>query len=369
MDNCQTYLLSEVVDNLLIDRQISKKKYMAAYMVMAKKEWQKLFRNTIWEVQSKWMTLKKGSPFNYIDKPEGASRILSISVEDRCKLIQPLFYNPQLNVLDKPAQKKCGCKVDCGCGGVCESASSMTYTTKVIFTINGTDYYEKSWLEVCKNGDVLEYKETPTKKYNNTTGDGGDFNNDYNDDYDIEAAPFSDYTVVTVKSQRKICKLEVKECGCPVETEENAQILNDSCGCNLNFSCTGKRKHCRQYFENIDNNYFGEVKMGECGTKIYYRPSPQWKKVSDVEFPEFLLVSYQTNGLNVPDEVMVPDYALDAIETGIYWRSIRFNTSVPSSTKDDAKYQYQMEVDKVVSYMNPVSLIELGKIQDIQIRW
>lgn len=369
MPTCDTYLLSGVVDNFLIDRQISKKKYYAAYMVMAKKEWQKLFQNTLWEVQSKWMTLKKGSPYNYIDLPQRVSRLLSVSVEDKCKLIQPLFYNPQLNILDKPVERKCGCKKDCGCGGVCESANSMTYTTKLVFSINGVDYYEKIWMETCPNGDVLEYRETPTKQYNNTTGDGGDFNDDYNDDYDIESAPFSDYTVVTVKSQRKVCKLEVAECGCPVETEANANLLNESCGCNLNFGCSGKRRHCRQYFENIDNNYYGEVKLSECGNKIYYRPSHNWRKVSDVEFPEFLLVSYQTNGLDVPDEVLVPDYALDTLVSGVYWRSIRFNTAIPAVTKQEAYYQYEMEVAKLTGFLNPISLIELGKVQNIKISW
>ena len=369
MPGCDTYFLSEVVDNFMIDRQISKKKYQAAYMVMAKKEWQKLAQNTIWEVQSKWMTLKKGSPYNYIDVPERVSRLLSVSVEDKCKLIQPLFYNPQLNIVDKPAQKKCGCKADCQCGGVCESANSMSYTTKLIFSINGTDYYEKIWMETCPNGDVLEYKETPTKQYNDTTGDGGDFNDDYNNDYDIATAPFSDYTIVTVKSQKKICKLEVLPCGCPAETEANQELLTSNCGCNLTFGCTLKRRRCREYFQNIDNNYFGEVKLSECGTKIYYRPSPYWNRVSDVEFPDFLLVSYQTDGINPVGETLVPQYALDALTAGIYWRSVRFNPAYSRASKDDAFFQYKMECDNLVQFMNPISLIELGKIQDIAIRW
>jgi hypothetical protein len=369
MSNCQTYFLSGVVDNLMIDRAISKKKYFAAYMVMAKKEWQKLFRGTLWEVQSKWMPMKNGEPYNYVDVPDGTSRILSVSVEDRCGLIQPLFYNVQLNVVSKPKTKNCGCKQDCNCGGCCEAASSMSYTTKVVLTINGVDYYEKTWIESCPNGDMIEYRETPTKKYNNIQGDGGDYNDDYNNDYDIEAAPFSDYTVVTVKSQKKICSVEVLPCGCVAETPENEQLLTDTCGCSINWGCGLKKKHCRHYTENINNNYYGECKMSECGTKIYYKPSLHWKKVSDVEFPEFLLVNTQSNGLIPNEEVLVPDYALDALEAGIYWRSVRFNTSIPKVTKDDAYQQYMMETSLLTAFLYPISWIELGQVQNAVIRW
>src|SRR5690348_16884574 len=99
MENCMSYTLAEAMENFFLDRQISKKKYMAAYMVMAKKEWQKLFQNTLWSVQSKWMTMQRGTPYNFVYVPDGSSRIFSVSVEDRCHLIQPLFYNSQLNVI------------------------------------------------------------------------------------------------------------------------------------------------------------------------------------------------------------------------------------------------------------------------------
>jgi hypothetical protein len=369
MPACDSYTLSEVVDKFFITRMISKKKYYAAYLSIAKDKWQELFRGTIWEVQSRWMTLKKGTPYNYIDIPEGASRVFSVSVEDRCNLIQPLFYNNQLNVVSKPATKKCGCKEECSCAGCCEAVNSMTYTTKLLFTINGVDYYEKTWIESCKNGDMIEYKETPTKQYNNITGDGGDYNDDYNNDYDTEPAPFSDYTIVTVKSQKKICKLEVLECGCPAETPENEELLTNVCGCSIGLNCSLKRKHCRQYFENVDNNYYGEVKKSECGTRLYYKPSPHWKRVSDVEYPEFLLVSFQMNGMLPDSEVLVPDYALPAMKTGIHWESIRFNTSISNVTKNEAYYQHQMECSNLVAFLNPISLIELGKIQDTKILW
>lgn len=376
MAQCDVYTLAACVDNYFLDRLISKKKYYAAYMTMAKKEWQKLFRNTIWAVQSRWMTLKAGDPYNYVDVPMDASRLLSVSVEDNhsehhnhrnCGLIQPLYYNEQINVIVKPKHRKCGCEsADCGCDGVCEAVNSFAYTTKFIFSINGVDYYEQCWFKYCKNGDILEYCKTPTKVYNNIVGDGGDYNGDFNDDWLIGSPPFSDFTIKYVDSQKKICHLETEPCGCPKETPENAEILNNVCGCQLNFDCRLKRRHCREYFPNVNNNHLGEVKISECGTKIYFRPG---RHCHGEHMPKFLLVSYQTNGLGITDEVLVPDYAMDAMEAGINWRSKRFNAALPQVEKENAFYQYEMEVSNLIAFLNPLSIVEIGKVQDEPVRW
>lgn len=366
--DCNFYTISESVDKYCNDRMISKKKYFPAYLNIAKDTWQSIFRNTLWVVQTRWLTLKLGNPYNYLEVPKGCSRIFGVSVEDHCGLLQPLFYNPQLNVVDKPTEKKCGCDV-CDCSGLCQDVNSFSMTTKLLFTINGINYYEKTWLQYCKNGDILEYKEIPTKKYDNIVGDGGDYNDDFNDDYSIAAAPFSDYTIVTTKQQRKICKLEVKPCGCPEETPENVQLLSDTCGCNLNFNCNGKRRHCRQYAENINNNFYGEIKLSECGTKIYYRPSRHWRKVTNKEFPEFLQLSFQSNGIAIDEETIFPDYCIDAMTTGIDWRSKRFNGKWSGVQIKEAEYRHIDACNKVIGFLNPISLIELGKVQDERILW
>lgn len=374
-NNCQAYTLSECVDQLLIARQISKKKYYASYLNIAKNSWQKIFRNTIWAVQSRWMTLKDGDPYPYVDVPPMASRILSVAVDcnshghHHTPLIQPLFYNSQLNILAKPKQKKCGCKHDCNCGDCCESVNSMSYTTTFLFSINGIDYYQKCWTKVCKNGDIIEYCETPTKKYNTTTGDSGDFNEDYNDDYLHSHPPFTDFTIENVITQRKICSLEVLPCGCPKDTPENQELIVTHCGCQLNFDGGCRKRHCKQYDENINNNHYGEVKLSDCGTKIFFRPSSHWRRFNDKKFPEFLLVNFQTNGLNIDSEVLVPDYALSAMMATINWESMRFNPALSRLVKDDAFYQSEMENDRLVAFMNPISVIEVGKVQDVAVKW
>jgi|GEM_PF-3494609 len=375
MAQCPTYLLSECVDNYFMSRQLSKKKYYASYMVIAKNVWQKLFRNTIWAVQSQWMTLKAGDPYNYIDVPKGAQkggRIFSVStVDHKCGLPQPLYYNNQINIIAKPRHRKCGCTEDCHCDGLCEAVNSFVYTTRLLFTILGVDYYEQCWFKYCKNGDILEYCKTPTKQYNNIVGDGGDYNVDYNDDWLIGNPPFTDFQIVYTETQRKICHLETHPCGCPKETKENAELLSTHCGCQLNFDCRFKRHHCQQYFPNVNNNHLGEIKMSECGTRIYFIP-PRNHHHCDTEdnerLPKFLLVTFQTNGLG-DDVVQVPDYALPAMLTGINYESIRFNPSIAFNQKQDAKYQHEDEIAQLIAFLNPISVIETGKVQDEPVLW
>jgi len=367
MSECLADTISEITDRYLIRSGIDKKKYFSRYLVIAGEVWQDVFQNTLWCIKSVWQPTKLGVPFNYVDIPSDCQRLLSVGVDDKCDLIQPLFYNNQLNVISKPIAKKCGCT--CDCGGLCDDVNSLTATTKLIFTLNGIPYYQKCWMELCKNGDILEYCETPTKKYNTLVGDSGDFNDDFNNDYDIAAAPFSAYEIVIVKSQRKVCKLDVKPCGCPVESEANCQLLIDSCGCSISWGCRTKRKHCHQYSENINNNHLGEVKLSECGTKIFYKPNRHWRQVAKKEFPDYLLINYQSTGITPGAETLIPQYARKVMYAGIDNARKEFNQAFGIGEKQDACYRYQKEKDDVIGFLNPVSLQVLSTIQDQPIKW
>jgi hypothetical protein len=367
MSECLSYTISELTDRFLIRNSIEKKKYFSKYLVIAGEVWEDIFQQTLWCIKSVWMPTKLGEPFNYVDMPSDCLRLLSVGVDDKCDLIQPLFYNTQLNIVSKPKVKKCGCT--CDCGGLCDAVNSLTTTTKLIFTINGLPYYQKCWMEICPNGDVLEYCETPTKKYNTLTGDSGDFSDDYNNDYDIAAAPFSAYEIVTVPSQRKVCKLEVNPCGCPVESETNCQALIDSCGCSISWGCRTKKKHCKQFTENINSNRLGEIKLSDCGTKIYYRANRHWRTVAKKEFPDYLLVNYQTTGETPGAETLIPKYARNVFYAGLDNARKEYNSSFGIGEKQASCYKYHDEKAKIMAFMNPIDLEFVANVQNSPILW
>lgn len=367
MSECLYDSLSEITDRFLTRVGADHKKYFVRYLTIAGEVWQDVFQKTLWSIKSVWMPTKLGDPFNYVDVPSDCMRLLSVGVDDKCDLIQPLFYNTQLNVVAKPTVKKCGCT--CDCGGLCDAVNSLTTTTKLIFTINGLPYYQKCWMELCPDGSILEYCETPTKKYNTLTGDSGDFSDDYNDDYDIAAAPFSAYEIVTVPSQRKVCKLDIAPCGCPIESETNCQSLIDSCGCSISWGCRTKRRHCDQFSQNINDNHLGVCKISECGTKIFYKPSRKWRHSAKKEFPDYLLVNYQSNGETPGAETLVPRFARNLMYAELDNARKEYNSSYGLAEKQAACYKRQHERNEIVSYLSPLSLEQIADFQNAEIKW
>lgn len=347
MEDQTIYTLAECVDEYLAQRFISKKKYFSAYMIIAKNYWKKIFKNTIYAVNSEWKPLKKGVPYNYIDKPQGLVRLFSVAQTNECGEIVPLFYNNTINIISKPTEKKCSCD-KCDCSGLCDDINSMVYTTKLLFTDNGAEYYEKKWVKPCPNGDIIEYREVPTKKYNSFEGD---------------TSP-SDYTIVTEVFQETICKLKTKVCGCPEDTIENCELINTFCGAFLPINACCRKKDCDNFLGEINNNGKGSIKFSECGTKIYFIPHDKTKKL-----PDYLLVNWQTSGENCSDVVQVPDYAIETMFSGIHFYSIRFNSSYSINEKNEAKWAANAGENDLIMYLNPLSLKTLSTIQNAEIKW
>lgn len=365
--------LSDGLNEYLALRQIDKRKYYPMYLISAKHSWKKLFESTIYVMTSVWKTVKSGDPYPYVDVPKDAQRIFSVALEDHCGDLKTIYYNNSLSIIPKPSQKKCGCD-ECNCGGICEEANSTVLTTKILFTVSGVDYVEKTYLKYCSNGDMIEYKETPVKKYNDFKGDGGDFNNDYNGDYSGGSSAFPNFTIVTNTTQRKICTLKTQPCGCPVDTPENEHILLESCGCFLPFFGRHRKQHCDKFLADTNTSEYGAVKISECGTKIYFRPGTRHHHHRDHKrIPDFLLVIYQTGGepKNITEQVTLPDVAAykDALWTGIDWNSKRFNNKYSAADKQLAKYEANAASNDLVGYLNPLNMQDLGDMQDLQHKW
>lgn len=376
-----TFLLNQVVDKYMIRKMISNKKYYAAYLTIAGDVWRELFKKTIFSTQSQWQTVKRCSgddvgnekhpdKLYYIDVPRETNRIFSVCEEDECGNQVPLFYNSEMNVIVKPKKKKCKCLDEtCDCdGGICEDANALSKTTKLIFTINNVNYYEITYTKVCPNGDIVLYKEIPTKKYDNYSGDGGDYNNDYNNDYSTGNIPFTNFEIVTEKTQKVLCKLDVRECGCPKNTEENRKKFESACCGYMNCCSSWKKRHCETAIGDVNDNGRGHVKLSDCGTKLFYKPSRYFRSKCDgngrIKIPHFLLLNYQTTGQSCSSSVFVPEYALEAMMSGIYYFAMKFSGAYSVSDKQMAKWDFVAQQNEVIGFLNPLSLVQLSDTQD-----
>lgn len=374
-DTAKQVSLSDMLSEYLALRQIDKRKYYPAYLIAAKNVWKELFEGTIYVMTSVWKTVKAGDPYPYVDMPKDCQRLFSVAIEDHCGDIRPLYYNNRLNILPKPTEKKCGCS-DCDCGGLCEATNSTIVTTKELFVINGVSYSEKIYLKYCSNGDMIEYKETPVKKYNDFKGDGGDFNSDYNSDYSGTGSAFANFDIIINTTQRKICSLQTKSCGCPVDSPENEHILLESCGCFLPFFGRHRKHHCDKFLSDTNTNEYGTVKVSDCGSKIYFQPGHKHHHHHHRDhkrIPDFLLVVYQTGGepKNITEQVMIPDVMAykNAMWDGIDWQSKRFNNKYGAGDKQMAKYRYNDSRNELVGYLNPLNMQDLADIQDQPIKY
>lgn len=370
IEKCSKSTLSEATDEYLINRGIDKKKHYGKYLVIGKRVWQEIFRTTLWVVKTQWLPLKKGDPYPYIDMPRGLERLFTVNTVDNCGKTVSLYYNNQLNVVPRPKTQNCGC-TGCHCAGLCEDVNSFQVTTKLLFTINGIEYFEKTWLKYCPNGDIWEYSQVPTKKYLDRIGDGGDYNEDYNNDYAKSAAALSNFEIVTQTFQKKLCTLEAKACGCPEESDHNHQMVLDTCGCHLSLFHRHQDRYCDPFLADPAPNVYGEVKISECGTRIYFKP-PQHHFDgcgAGPRLPTHLEVSFQTDGINIGSDILVPDYALFALWTGVDWRSKLFNSRYPWNEKKGMEYAFNDACNDIILYLNSFNLQTLSSIQDAPQRW
>ncbi len=370
MSRCDAQTLSVVTSEYLSNRMIDGKKNFASYLIIAKRVWQDLFWNTIWSTQSSWESLLSGTPYNYILLPNDCSRFFTASVEDCLGKIQPLFYNGQINIIERPKHRNCG---HSDCDGLCDELDSTTFTTKLVFTINGVDYFEKIYTKYCRNGDLIKWREVPTKKYNDFLGENGDYNNDFNNDFSIANASVANFEIVTETFQEKLCKLETKPCGCPLNTTNNINLIRDHCGCffPLGYWEWGHRERNRNktVLNDINSNEYGSVKISECGTRLYYIPPKKCDHFYNGKYPEFLLINYQSSGIDCSSQVQVPDFAVESMFAGIDWRSKRFNNKYSLGEKKEAKYEWNDAVNRLTMWLSPLNLQELEKIVDAPVYW
>lgn len=363
------FTLSEVTEEFLAEQMIDKKKYFDAHLIIAKNAWKKLFKETLYSVESQWLTVQDGDPYPFIYTPPGIQRLFSVTEVDHNGKMQPLFYNDQLNVITKPSTRSCGC-TKCQCDGLCDDLSSTVVTTKLMFTINGISYYEKIWIKTCSNGDVIEWKETPTKNYHDFKGDGGDYNADYNSDYDSTNPGFANFSIETITTQKILCKLEVRPCGCPVDTPDNCDLIDTFCGCFFPFGFWHRRRdRVKTFLDDINSNHRGEVKMSDDKTKIFFKPNKHRRHPNEPLIPKFLQVNFQTNGDNCTGQTLIPDYAHEYMFTAMFYRKIRFNNRYGANEKKMAEYAMNHQEDKLILWLNPLNLQKLADVQDAVIQW
>lgn len=354
MAAAQTYSLDEVVDQLFIIKQVDKKKYYDAYLLAAEWTWKDIFKNTIMSQQSVWQTVLQDNDGLFVNIPKDAQRVFGAAVVNKHGEIEPIFYNQRLNVTPKP-NTKCGGV----CGGLPSTETDWVKTSEYVFTYGGVDYYSYTWIRMLPNGDIQQWVQLPYKKYNTLNGDNtGDYTDDYNDDY-LLVNDTSDLEIAIKETNTILCNLTLKPCGCPDNTPQNIELLNNHCGCYKRY--WDRQINQNQVYSDVDGNDKGGVKLSQCGTQLRYKP--HHNDCRGGKIPTRLLVNYQTNGVGCGKIVEVPEYSVEAIWAGIEYRLSDIKM------KQATEPNYLKECKKIIQYLNPLSITSIGKIQDTKNYW
>lgn len=339
---CPSNTLNNAVELYLIKKFNDRRKFFKEYLIIAQEVWKEIFLNTLFVTKSSYVDLKNDGDNNYVDVPPNCLRLLSLGVRGHCDKLKPLYNNQDLDIITKPVKKACSCTAcNCESNGLCDSVTALTVTTKEVI-IDDVVYTEYTWLSVCPNGDIMEYRKIPTTQY---TFQRGSYDSSYDVSYEIGG---SEGEVVNYTLVRKLCALKVKPCGCPEQTPENETLFFNTCGCFLNpLSRLGKR--CNNFWRGC-SEWAGEYKMSPCGTKVII------KNLQHFEHNHQLLMSFQMNGVEIDGEVMIPNYATMCLHTGIEYQKILFNDKYKPVEKQQSYYKFEDEKDKIIVFLNPISI-------------
>lgn len=316
--------LTEVVNNFMLASFNDKRKYYLNYLATAKWAWKDLLWNTVWAVKSKYVQVDKSTTPYSILKPADMIRFLNVSQVDDCGNLQPYSIDDYMNVLEKPKVKaKCKCHKDMGCeDALCDAIDSMTVITKD-HIINDIVYVEKIWSKRCENGDLIEYREIPVKDY---TGN-------------------DTFTVKVDLQEKLICTFEVTEHGCIAPTPSNVKLLVRHCGSCL-IGC--RNKECSTDLMKTPNN-FGRIKIED--DRIYVDGKSDW-----------VILSYQTNGECNGEEILVPEFAVDALMFGIDFRTKAFRPNIQRYEKEQSRIEYRRAKMELMEFLNPIRIDEFVRI-------
>lgn len=342
------YTLAETIEDLLIRKFNQRRKYFANYFKMGQDVYKDLYRTVMPTVLSKYVQVFKDDdfPYPYINVPDHMVRFFSVQVTNKNNELLQVYYNDELNVFTKPTVvKKCGCITTDLCD--CVDNLQVIITPKII---DGVTYYEKVWVVCCANGDVMQYSEVPVKKYSDA---GGDYDDDYGDDYDIINEGDN---VVVLQFYKNLGRLDTKPCGCPKETEHNKNLIFNKCGCHLGI----KPKCCKVWYEKTQIRCTGEMKFSECGTRIFL------KDVKDDD--GFVVISYQTDPVKCGEEILVDDYARKAIWAGVEEESIIYHPRSSQAEKEGATMRKLRANSSLFEFLNPVNSKRFFSIPTAELR-
>ncbi len=340
--------LSKVVKEFALKQGNMKEMAVFQQLVYARWAYKELFRRNLWSIRN--AVLHVDCRTHTITLPEDCERVVNISVIDHMGKLQPLTCDPSISTVKIDCVKPgCSCTNCRGHGTLCGAVDSVSYTTEDV-DIQGTVYVKKTWTRYDGNGAIQRQEEIPT------------FNT-------------SDSTVTYTTTITTICNVEITDKGCIKATDTNMQLLRTWCGCG-NFPDHECGVGFNWLWRSNDlipqpYNYYGywNTNAEESNIIHIFRHENALHRLHERNGIYKIILSYQTNGETPGEEILVPEFAVFALQMGIMWQQKLFNPRASSIDKKEAKIEWLASRVLVNKHLNPIRLEVLAKLQTNLRRW
>lgn len=351
--------LTDMVDDFCLAQGNLREAVYTASLRNAKWAWKDLFRTTLWNIRK--AVLCVDCKDHSIRLPNDCERIISTSVVDCHGKLHPLSFNSDWNTAKITCMKvKCSCN---NCGGqntLCAAIDSINVTTEQI-TINGQSYPQTTWTRYDGSGAVQTQQKIPAW---NVATNSVVFN-----------------TVVNT-----VCNVETTTNGCIKATQANMDMLRNNFGCG-NFldqwSAWGYGwgdNRLNQELILATYNYWGEWNYNAADRSIVHifgnatQGNTHYGNTQDQENEwrnglRQVILDYQTNGETPDTEILIPEYAVEAVEIGMVYRQKYLHPRINEGDKLAAKQAWRVSKRDVLAYLNPVIWEEVAKLQTNQRLW
>ena len=315
----------------------------------AKWAWKEIFRQSLWEIKTVAVQMCDRT----ITLPDDCERLINISVVDVFRRLHPLTFDSDLNTARiNCIQNSCSCTACGGTNTLCGALDNITMTTETI-EIQGEDYTKTTWVRSNGCGDIEQVTRTPM--LNASTNE-----------------------VEYVDSKEMLCQVDVDSNGCIRATQPNYDILVRYCGCgtdsfNGGIGPLGWTTSVYSPIIPAVYNSWGYYNFNAANRSMVHifrnernstcsEDNPDWQDIGTI------LVSYQTNGETPGEEILIPEYAYDALLSGIIYRQHRLNPK--DGDKDQVFYNhFRRDRMSIARYLNPVNMDQIEKLHTQKRPW
>ncbi len=343
--------LSDLVSSFCIEQGNDKRTVYLKTLKHAEWAWKELgFSGTLWSLQT--VVLEVCKTKHTITLPNNCNRLVNISVVDQHNRLHPLTEDTGINTAETRCPKfKCSCGNCHGENSLCGALDAVTMTTEQV-DVKGTSYTLTNWVKMDGEGNIFKSSKVPT--WDTATN-----------------------SVIYTTQQTFLCNVEVNEKGCIKPTQPNIDSLSAYCGWGGDWFY-GNIYATFQGLMPAPYNPWGHYNRNAASPNIIHivhghHQGPGWpnngtnpsippEHINHWDGIRSVIVTYQTNGETEGSEILVPDYAYDAVLSGIVYRQHWLNPR--DGDKDNVfKHQFNSKKMDVMKYLNPIRLENIGKVQ------